>query len=231
MLVLKMLEDRSLVVTKSTYTYQDENNAEVLKIILPKTFNDIDLKDCYIYLGFINQKNLGNLYDITSYLNDYSDNRYVVQIPMYQTFTYEPGVIEMWIKILHTPTEMVAKTNAISHYVEAHKDTEGVIPEQELSVVDALVKRMDTIEPELDNIDDRVEDVEAKTVNIDDRLDVINVKTDNIKNMVEDVNDKVDITSTEIDGLSDRVDSIVSGDEQITQKVIVGKVHEVIENE
>ena len=33
---------------------QDENNAETIKLILPKVINSIDLKDCYIYLSFIN---------------------------------------------------------------------------------------------------------------------------------------------------------------------------------
>ena len=44
MLVLKMSEDRNLMITKRGNSYQDENNAENIKIILPKILNEIDLK-------------------------------------------------------------------------------------------------------------------------------------------------------------------------------------------
>ena len=39
-----MSKDKTLTVTKSGNTYQDENNAETIKIILPKVINSIDLK-------------------------------------------------------------------------------------------------------------------------------------------------------------------------------------------
>ena len=227
MLVLKMLEDRSLVVTKSNNTYQDENSAEVLKIILPKTLNEIDLKDCHVYLAFTNQAGYGNVCDITSYLTDYSDMRYVIQIPMYKMFTYEPGTIEMWVKILHSPTEMVAKTNVVSHIIMAHKDTDGTIPPQELSIIDQLVTRMDVAEVTVDNISDRVDIVDDKVDDVDGRVEDIEGAVDDIEDEIEDINGKVDDVSGEIDDLAERVDDIVTGDEQITQNVIIGRVHEV----
>ena len=58
MLVLKMSENKILTITKSGNTYQDEHNAETIKIFLPKTINNVDLKDCVIYLSLINQENL-----------------------------------------------------------------------------------------------------------------------------------------------------------------------------
>ena len=91
--VLKMSKDKTLTATKSGNTYQDENNAETIKLILPKVINSIDLKDCYIYLSFINQQGLGNVSDLTEYVIDYSEDYYVVEVPMYQMFTYEPGTI------------------------------------------------------------------------------------------------------------------------------------------
>lgn len=152
MLVLKMLEDRSLFITKSSNTYQDENNAETIKIILPRSVNGNDLKDCHIYLSFVNQARLGDVCDITEYLKEYTNLRYVIEIPMYQMFTHEPGIIRMWMKILHTPTEMVAKTNEITYTIKSVQDAEGTIPEQEMSIIDGLVTK-------LDNLDDKVSDI------------------------------------------------------------------------
>ena len=158
-MVLKMSKDKTLTVTKSGNTYQDENNAETIKIILPKVINSIDLKDCYIYLSFINQQGLGNVSDLTEYVTDYSEDYYVIEVPMYQMFTYEPGTIEMWIKVLHSPTQMVAKTNEVVYTIKPHKEIEGTIPEQEMSIIDGLVMKLDSTAIKVDEVSDRVQDI------------------------------------------------------------------------
>lgn len=158
-MVLKMSKDKSLMITRSGNTYQDENNAETIKIILPKVINSIDLKDCYVYLSFINQQGLGNVSDLTEYVAEYSDDYYVVEIPMYQMFTYEPGTIEMWIKVLHSPTQMVAKTNEVVYTIQSHKEIEGTIPEQEMSIIDGLVMKLDSTAIKVDEVSGRVQDI------------------------------------------------------------------------
>ena len=154
-----MSKDKTLTVTKSGNTYQDENNAETIKIILPKVINSIDLKDCYIYLSFINQQGLGNVSDLTEYVTDYSEDYYVIEVPMYQMFTYEPGTIEMWIKVLHSPTQMVAKTNEVIYTIKPHKEIEGTIPEQEMSIIDGLVMKLDSTAIKVDEVSGRVQDI------------------------------------------------------------------------
>ena len=157
--VLKMSKDKTLTVTKSGNTYQDENNAETIKLILPKVINSIDLKDCYIYLSFINQQGLGNVSDLTEYVTEYSDDYYVIEVPMYRMFTYEPGTIEMWIKVLHSPTQMVAKTNEVVYTIKPHKEIEGTIPEQEMSIIDGLVMKLDSTAIKVDEVSGRVQDI------------------------------------------------------------------------
>lgn len=159
-MVLKMSKDKTLIITKSGNTYEDENNAESLKIILPKSLNGNDLKDCYVYLSFINQQGLGNVSDITKYIAEYSNECYVIEVPLYQMFTYVPGNIEMWIKVLHSPTQMVAKTNSVSYMIKAHKEIEGTIPEQEMSIIDNLVMKMDSTAIKVDEISGKVEDID-----------------------------------------------------------------------
>ena len=154
-----MSKDKTLTVTKSGNTYQDENNAETIKIILPKEINSIDLKDCYIYLSFINQQGLGNVSELTEYVTDYLEDYYVIDVPMYQMFTYEPGTVEMWIKVLHTPTKMVAKTNEVTYTIKPHKEIEGTIPEQEMSIIDGLVMKLDSTAIKVDEVIGRVQDI------------------------------------------------------------------------
>lgn len=159
-MVLKMMTDRTLIITKHNNTYQDENNAEMLKIILPKALNGIDLKDCYVYLSFINQQNLGNVCDLTEYVAEYNDDYYVVEVPMYQMFTHESGTVRMWVKVLHTPTEMVAKTNEVVFTVQAHSEIKGTIPEQEMSIIDGLVTKLDATAIKVDEVSGKVHEID-----------------------------------------------------------------------
>ena len=197
-MVLKMLKDKSLVITKSCSTYQDENNAETLKVILPRNLNGVDLSSCFIYFNFTNQSGVGNVCDITSYLKSYSDIHYVVEFPMYQMFTHEPGKIEMWVKILHPQTEMVAKTNSVSHIVVAHKDVEDILPKPELSVIDKLVTQVSSVES-------TIEDMNTHITAIDSSVEELEERVNNVADTLEDV---------------------ISGDQQITQNMILGRVHE-----
>lgn len=160
MLVLKMLENKSLTITKCGNTYQDENNAETLKIILPKAINNIDLTDCHIYLSFINQQGLGNVSDITTHIKDYLNAYYVIEIPIYQMFTYEPGNIKMWIKVLHSSTEMIAKSNEVNYTIKSHKEIEGTIPEQEMSIIDNLTMKLDATALKVDEVSGKVEEID-----------------------------------------------------------------------
>ena len=159
-MVLKMSKDKTLTITKSGNTYQDENNAETLKIILPKLLNSNDLKDCHIYLSFINQQGLGNVSDITEYIDEYSSEHYVIEVPLYQMFTYQPGNIEVMMKVLQSPTQMVAKTNSVTYMIKAHKEIEGTIPEQEMSIIDSLTMKLDSTAIKVDEVSGKVEEID-----------------------------------------------------------------------
>lgn len=154
-----MSKDKTLIITKWSNTYEDENNAESIKIYLAKYINNINLKECSVWLGFINQEGLGDQHELTEYLTEYSNDYYVVEKPMGQIFTYETGSIEMWIKVLHSPTQMVAKTNEVIYTIKPHKEIDDIIPEQEMSIIDNLVMKIDSTAIKVDEISDKVEDI------------------------------------------------------------------------
>lgn len=159
MLVLKMSEDKTLLITKRGNTYQDESNAELIKIILPKTLNGNNLKDCNVYLSFINQKGIGNVSMLTDGLTEYHDNYYVIEMPIHQIFTYEPGTVSMWVKVLHTPSEMVAKTNEVSYDIKTHREVDGTIPEQEMSIIDGLITKLDSTTTKVNEVNNKVKEI------------------------------------------------------------------------
>lgn len=121
-MVLKMLEDKTLIITKMGNTYQGENNAEIIKIILPRLLNDTDITDCQIYLHFLNKQNYGNKVEITESLSVLDEKHYVAQFPVTEILTEEAGNIDIWLSILYSSEDrsVLAKTNSITYTVKSH---------------------------------------------------------------------------------------------------------------
>lgn len=140
---LKMTEDKILTITKAGNTYEDENNAEVIKVLLPNKVNGNDLSDCVIHLCVLNQENLGDEINISAILKEHGDNLYVADINITNSITYKSGQIQLWIKVLNSDNEMVAKTNPVTYQIKEHLDIEDYIPEQSLSLLDDFSLRME----------------------------------------------------------------------------------------
>ena len=159
MIVLKMTDDKFLTITKSGNTYQDEHNAETIKLILPKEINHIDLSTCHIYLSFINQENLGQVIEVDEHLTNYADRFYVVEITMYKIFTYKDGDNTMWVKILNSEEMMIAKSNIVTYTIKPHPEVEGTIPEQELSILESMAVKLDATAIKVDEVSGRVQGI------------------------------------------------------------------------
>lgn len=117
-----MLEDKTLIVTKKGNTYQGENNAEIIKIILPRLLNGADIIDYRIYLHTLNKQNCGNKAELTESLSVLDEKHYVAQFPVTEILTEEAGNIDMWLSILHSSEDksVLAKTNPITYTVKPH---------------------------------------------------------------------------------------------------------------
>ena len=140
---LKMTEDKILTITKAGNTYEDENNAEIIKVLLPRQVNGNDLSDCVIHLCVLNQENLGDEINISTNLKEYNDDLYVADINITNNITYKSGQIQLWIKVLNSDNQMVAKTNPIIYQIKKHLDIKDYIPEQNLSLLDDFSLRME----------------------------------------------------------------------------------------
>ena len=106
-MVIKMSKDKSLIMTVSSPTYKDEHNAETIKIIMPKQIDDKDLKQCSIWLCFINEEKLGKAIDVSKFLTNYSSSHYYIELPMDNIFTYIAGEVKIWLKLLDGQTGLV----------------------------------------------------------------------------------------------------------------------------
>jgi hypothetical protein len=156
-----MSKEKTLITTVPSTTYKDEHNAETIKVIMPKQIDNKDLKQCSVWLCFINEEKLGKAIDMTEFLTDYSSTHYYVEFPMDNIFTYVAGEVKIWMKLLDSETEMVDKTNYVTKYIQTHPDEEfeGEISEQERSVLESLALKLDATSIQLGEVTARVEDI------------------------------------------------------------------------
>ena len=160
-MVLKMSKEKTLITTVPSTTYKDEHNAETIKVIMPKQIGDKDLKQCSIWLCFINEEKLGRAIDVTEFLKDYSPSHYYIELPMDNIFTYVAGEAKIWLKLLDGQTGMVDKTNYVIKHICKHPDEEleGEITEQERSVLESLALKLDATSIQLGEVTAKVEDI------------------------------------------------------------------------
>ena len=159
-MVLKMSKDKSLVITRSSTTYEGEHNAETIKIIVPKLINNNEIDKCLVWLNFINSDNLGRAIDITEFLQDYSDRYYSLEIPMDNIFTYKSGNINIWLKILSEDGELIIKTNKVVKTIIPHIEVEDTLSEVEKSVLDGIVAKLNATSIQLGEVTAKVEDID-----------------------------------------------------------------------
>lgn len=160
-MVIKMSKDKSLIMTVSSPTYKDEHNAETIKIIMPKQIDDKDLKQCSLWLCFINEEKLGKAIDVSEFLTNYSSSHYYIELPMDNIFTYIAGEVKIWLKLLDGQTGMVDYTNPVIKHIYNHpnEDLEGEITEQERSVLESLALKLDATSIQLGEVSAKVEDI------------------------------------------------------------------------
>lgn len=162
-MVLKMSKDKTLMMTVPSTTYKDEHNAETIKIVVPKQIGDKDAKLYSIWLCFINEKKLGKAISVSEFLTDYSSSYYFIEFPMDNIFTYVAGTIKIWLKLLDEQTGMVDYTNYVTKHICTHpnEELEGEITEQERSILESLMSKLDATSIQLGEVTAKVEDIIA----------------------------------------------------------------------
>lgn len=144
-MILKMSSDKSLVITSHGNTYEDESNAEVIRVLLPKTINGTDIKDCTVWLNFVNADGRGEPIDLTKHLVEHSDTYYMAEIQMTRKLTDMPGESQFWIEITSASSDMLARTNKVSHLIKPHINIADVLPEESVPVLYEILQKLDDL--------------------------------------------------------------------------------------
>lgn len=159
-----LLENRKTLrkLSSPTVIYEDENNADKVKILCPQFYDDYDLQECSVLLNYVIRTNTdieitgadGNTHT-TRELGDstslsFSDEKYIIReeeflqadINLDKDLTAYTGIIEFWLEIIHPQNNLIAKTNTVRLEVRNHISISDYIPESKLSLLNDLMLRI-----------------------------------------------------------------------------------------
>ena len=115
MLILKMNDKKQLFITKYGNTFEGENNAESITVIVPKMLNEIEMVKCACYFNVLSTNSLDQLLyqktiNISPILKDYNNFYLSCEIDISKELTQKAGQVKFWIKVTNADNEMIAKT-------------------------------------------------------------------------------------------------------------------------
>ena len=125
------------------------------------TFEGKDAKLYSIWLCFINEEKLGKAISVSEFLTDHSSSSYFIEFPMDNIFTYVAGKIKIWLKLLDDQTGMIDYTNYVTKHICVHpnEELEGEITEQERSILESLMIKLDATSIQLGEVTAKVENI------------------------------------------------------------------------
>lgn len=143
---ITMNQNKNLSIGSSAI-YKGENNADIIRFIIPKIYGDYALQDCIITLHYFNADNMGNV--ITLNFNDtYYDNTdfIMAQLNITNELTYLSGKIILWLEITKSDKSLVMKTATTSLFINNHYQVTDYISEQQLGIFEDWLIKMEQIQ-------------------------------------------------------------------------------------
>lgn len=146
-MIIKMCEDKSLLITKYEQLYQGENNANLLTFYIPETYGDIIVGDCTLKLNYIDSNN--NYHSTPLTKDEESRNGYLLyRVSVTTALTAVAGPLTLSITFRSKPDKLVLKSNSIQITIQPRgeivddSESSGNLPGE----LEALVHRVDAIE-------------------------------------------------------------------------------------
>lgn len=151
--VLNMSENKKLILSHNTTTYVGENNADSIKIFLPKQFQGFDLKnECFaiLYVIIPDSENemlvSGDAIELKLEYDSKSD-RYISNFDIGELYTQKEQNVILKIQILKGG-EVLAYTNEVSFRVVPHLTMNDIITDGDVKIFEQYILEMSEIKEE-----------------------------------------------------------------------------------
>lgn len=143
-----MGEDKTLTRSEMPTIFEGENNADKIQILLPESYNEINIRDCTVTFNWLQTgtenegKNNGNI-KVLTFEEDLYNDRYLQSIlPITITETANVGQIEIYLVLTKPDNTLLMKTNMSTMEIKRHKEITDYVPDEQISLLGDYLIRM-----------------------------------------------------------------------------------------
>lgn len=109
MRIIKMNDDKSLVTTVRAPIYQNENNADTLKFLLPTSYENEDIANCTVLLMYQHSDNLESFEEL-GFVPELYKGYYQYTLKVDTKLTSIAGRVKIRLNIVNTEDDFVLKS-------------------------------------------------------------------------------------------------------------------------
>lgn len=143
-----MGEDKTLTRSEMPTIFEGENNADKIQILLPESYNEINIRDCTVTFNWLQTgtknegKNNGNIKVLTFEEDLYNDRYLQAILPITITETANVGQIEIYLVLTKPDNTLLMKTNMSTMEIKRHKEITDYVPDEQISLLGDYLIRM-----------------------------------------------------------------------------------------
>lgn len=133
--VYLMNDKKEIANTQKSANYQNENNCEIIRLILPTKYNNVDLRKCKINMNYINSKNQGDIIPL-EYIGQYnnSNDLIIFETNLTTKITANADTYIVWFDITSVSGDFNLKTNTSTLLINSHKEIIDYISDEQLTL-------------------------------------------------------------------------------------------------
>lgn len=148
MLTIKMLSDKSLVMTVQSKLYQRQSLVDTMQILIPATYDDMDLTVFTGTIEYIDPGNVAHMEILTADEDLYKDTFIRYTLPLDSMFTRIAGTVTMKVTLTYndesTMKKYVLKTGEIEIEIAEINDYFAFVDEDSLTAIDNRIMHLQT---------------------------------------------------------------------------------------
>lgn len=190
LLIIKMTNDKELVVTIKTTIYRGESRADLITFLIPMEYENQNMANCAMVMRYVLPDGSGKSESL-SYLPEPYKNYLQFSTVVNTRLTAQEGEVTIWLTAFDNNDSVVLKTGEAIIDIEPSKDITDYMRDEDLDQLDALSAKVVKLESGVaelsaESADNLVYDATAKTLQlsndgelIGDPVDMSKVVPDN----------------------------------------------------
>lgn len=148
MLTIKMLSDKSLIMTTQSKLYQRQSLVDTMQILVPSTYDDVDLTTFTATLDYIDPGNIAHMEILTADEDLYKDAFIRYTLSLDSKFTAIAGVVTLKVTLSHydesTQQKYILRTGELQIEIEKLNDYFAYTDDSSLDTITNKIMELQT---------------------------------------------------------------------------------------